>query len=122
MEDWERGTQSVRYNLHVAWVVTINGRGIDKFKADLTPQMRNQLHSFLESVLPEVRWAYDEASRDAYLVKRLSGDIYSWWIWSGIQDHDEFKRLIEAHAELRGGPLNEHRANMLYTTATRRSP
>ena len=84
--------------------------------------MRNQLHSFLESVLPEAQWAYDEASCDAYLVKRLSGDIYSWWIWSGIQDHDEFKRLIEAHAELRGKPLNEHRANMLYTTATRRSP
>ncbi len=97
MEDWERGTQSVRYNGHVAWVVTINGHSIDRFKADLTPQMRNQLHSFLESVRPEAPWAFNEASRDAYLVKRLSGDIYSWWIWSGIQDDDEFKRLIKAH-------------------------
>ena len=46
----------------------------------------------------------------------------SWWIWSGIQDYDEFKRLIEAHAELGGEPLNEHRANTLYKTAMRRSP
>ena len=80
------------------------------------------IHSFLENDRPEIRWAYDEASCDAYLIKHLTGDLYSWWIWSEIQDAEEFKRLIEAHEELRGQPLNEQRANDMYTTATNRPP
>jgi hypothetical protein len=122
MDDWERGIQAVRYNRHVAWEVTINAHGIKSLKAGLSPQMHNQLHSFLENDRPEIRWAYDEASCDAYLIKHLTGDLYSWWIWSEIQDTEEFKRLIEAHEELRGQPLNEQRANDMYTTATNRPP
>lgn len=115
------GFTTREYGPHVTHGFNTSERGVEGFRSTLAPAVQNLLQRLFAGERPEGCAAYDPDGRLAYYVKRHSGKLYTWWVWSDVRDLEEYGRLVEAIGDFQRPPFDAQFAREIYVKATNRT-